>query len=757
MRVALIESQIVVGALVALALGLFALAAFLSVRRRLSRALRCAELALGRLRPLERTLVGLALALSCWVGGGKEDGGGDRHAASGGAAARSFVWPGGDGESAAGDASGRFFRIGSFALASNRAEIGAAWSPGFFATGSVVRLWGRFGSLTNGSEFLGGVTVDDAAATGAVFSVTLDGSATNAAFFRLSSPCDADGDGLPDWFETDEFRSDPNSADTDGDGICDSAAYVLGWSPSGLVPPRVEWLSPNAKGCRLMDDFSASSTNGLSGPLLCRTVDLPRRGKFTQYFLSPEIDCRSDVAAGGFTVTYFDDSGHTGTVDAVEIQDGVRLPLLADDVESVTVIISATSNELGCASSLHLVAYRPELDFSEAQQVLDTSGDVPAWIVVATELSTAVEFDFTGRPSSEPISDEEMLADPFGPMSGLSYDPVRHVLTASRPGRYQLPGGKTILFLSPSVSYGHGHHYSGDRVGYGERGGHSPVSPYPLDTECLSAAWAEGYATEFGCSCEPEVLSGLEPYGDDDLVETEIVSRNGDAATGVVRIGRYEVWRGEATHERGKTEGRTSDVLSGNSCGCCDAGCRDGNCDALEGPSLGSVRFRIPLGSPEASHVSGFLYFDREEPFTVRAEDLLLLRRSDACVEDSGVVDGVRAVVCWDNRGRWVAVSNATGGVEIEIRDADGTLEHVWEIATAEGAMRFRQISRLGNVMRDVSYLQTMGVYMWKLFKYGQLPSKGTRYWYEFGKKNFKHYYTKLDPCTCIERKGERN
>ncbi len=53
-----------------------------------------------------------------------------------------------------------------------------------------------------------------------------------AAFFRLGSRLDSDGDGLPDALENLVYGSDPNLTDTDGDGLQDGEELSIGTDPA---------------------------------------------------------------------------------------------------------------------------------------------------------------------------------------------------------------------------------------------------------------------------------------------------------------------------------------------------------------------------------------------------------------------------------------------------------------------------------------------------------------------------------------------
>lgn len=149
------------------------------------------------------------------------------------------------------------------------------------------------------------------------------------------------------------------------------------------------------------------------------------------------------------------------------------------------------------------------------------------------------------------------------------------------------------------------------------------------------------------------------------------------------------------------------DGLSDDGCGGCDGDCADGNCDALEGPSLGSLKFRVPLGAPVKGQVAGFAWFATDGPISVSRSAFRLLAHPDAHVSDTD--DGAaRRIACSDPRGRDLRIADVADGVRITVLDAAArTLEHTWEIANVDGdpaRIRLRKVSRLGNVMSDETY-----------------------------------------------------
>ena len=141
------------------------------------------------------------------------------------------------------------------------------------------------------------------------------------------------------------------------------------------------------------------------------------------------------------------------------------------------------------------------------------------------------------------------------------------------------------------------------------------------------------------------------------------------------------------------------------------ASCAEGNCDAFDGPSVGSVRFRVSLGSPSDGKVSGFLWFSRDDVFQPSPSSFSLLARRDASVTDT-TSNGTRIVVCSDRGGLTLALSPIEGGVKIVTTfTASGESNRTWRITREGDAMRFRKYSAGGNLMSDVAYSRSGGTW----------------------------------------------
>ena len=181
---------------------------------------------------------------------------------------------------------------------------------------------------------------------------------------------------------------------------------------------------------------------------------------------------------------------------------------------------------------------------------------------------------------------------------------------------------------------------------------------------------------------------------------------------GSVFVDGVNVWSGTAEHvyEGSGCGDGSDDTIDG--CDNCESDCADGNCDSYEGASLGSLKFRIPLGAPAKGCVSGFVWFSTDAPVVISKSLFQLLSHPSAAIAESTSA-GARRIVCSDLRGRDLRIENIANGVRITIYEtALQKLEHTWEITNVDGdnkRIRLRKISRLGNVMSDETYVYCDG------------------------------------------------
>jgi len=332
------------------------------------------------------------------------------------------------------------------------------------------------------------------------------------------------------------------------------------------------------------------------------------------------------------------------------------------------------------------------------------------------------------RSENYPAPDPAFAANPFVNATGLAYDPQQSTVTASGYGSYDLPDGGTLLLVNqPVVTFGVSHSYPGRTTTCDPATGeYSLKSSYPLDSRALWRSFRRGTSPLTGCSCIPKVDYGnglVVSMGDaptrsgagngfPDDVETRFTPKDGGVLVELLHFTNV-MWSAWCAHDRSPGEDEVepdddaNDDDEGSECGC-------GDIDGLEASSLGSVRFRIPLGNPQEDEISGFLYIDRDDLFMPTPSMFQVLARADAHVEDV-MENEVRIVSCNDNRGRTLVISHNGTDEEIEIQvrnTADNSLLHTWYVyGDGETTVRFVKVSVLTNIMKAVSYSLDSGVW----------------------------------------------
>ena len=558
-----------------------------------------------------------------------------------------------------------------------------------------------------------------------------------------TSTLDADLDGLPDAYETFWF-GDTNATDSaasrDGTGFSLAAKLPAGICPTNPPSVSVPAFTNALYALKLFDGFSLDPSLLPTNLVFERTFAVARASPWQQFFLSSSPTSAAPWEIRGGALQWQDDAGASGSFTRSPPLDSARIPLGSLEAETLVLRLRATSESVVSApQSLYLLSYAPEIvPSSTSATTVDLASG--GHVIVALDGSRdaiGIRVDRSRRPCRAPPCEEET---DLSALSGLQEvqdglfvyygDAFSGDFAAVRPGVLELPSpapasplpaatraarrastpgtGTLLAFLSPRVWYeGRSECATQEWVEYDwEGGGYEAEDPYPLDTPCLRRSFRAGAAGSQVCHCEYGVDAGI---GDDTtgLVETSGTLED-DKFTGRVIVGGTVVWTGVAWH--------SCDV--GNDCesvsaqfdengACCDDGCENGNCDALEGPSLGSLRFRIPLGAPRKGQVSGFLWFRAGGPVSVSPSVFSLLARPDSATSDSWS-GATRHVVCSDGRGRSLEISPVSGGVLVTVRTtATGALEHTWLVENPGGdpsRVRLLRTSRLGNTMEDSTF-----------------------------------------------------
>ena len=118
----------------------------------------------------------------------------------------------------------------------NSVTLGLAWPDGLILPNGRLDVFGHWRLAPDGWTRLAQVDVSGAQSPAAV-EIGIDSFQTNAmeraAFFRLATQDDTDGDGLSDAYEAWTLGTGPANPDTDGDGLPDGAELSLGTDPLG--------------------------------------------------------------------------------------------------------------------------------------------------------------------------------------------------------------------------------------------------------------------------------------------------------------------------------------------------------------------------------------------------------------------------------------------------------------------------------------------------------------------------------------------
>ena len=592
---------------------------------------------------------------------------------------------------------------------------------------------------------------------GRTVSAGLSTNVTSVSFYKLRpgdlTCLDRDGDGLSSWEEVNVYHTDPGLADSDGDGFSDGEEVLNGTDPmtrsvtNGEIIDRiagsatneayqveVETATNSLSAIKLWDGFAAEWDFSETNLVYERTLNVNTVNGWRHFFLSSRPDAAGDWLLRGLTLEWEDDCGSCGTACLSQVGDSLYLPV-TNVASSVTIRLRATETSIRSATPVYLLSYAPVVGLMGSVSVCDpTNGTELALVVIRdAENPVRVTFDRSARPSSAPLYEDETQLPGLEDLETASGGKLRFDGSASggtleilKTGECHLPQtwpsssapapglrggspGRKLIVLDPSVSfssrrdgYAVGLDYDSDAEVY------SVTSRYPIDGKCL---WRNWFKAADGCvsyESGPVVTSGADEL---EYVSTSCTEAD-ESATGYVSVFGQQVWTGTVLRRMlGYDDGRVASdeelLTELGECETCEDDCADGQCDSADGAELGSVKFRVSLGAPRLGQHSGFVYFRSDAPVLVSPGRFSFQARGDAQV--SVVTNGASVTYsCLDDCGRDVTVEPMPNGARVVARThATGALEYAWELVNENGdaaRIRIRQISRIGNVMRDETY-----------------------------------------------------
>ena len=552
---------------------------------------------------------------------------------------------------------------------------------------------------------------------------------------------DLDGDGLDDAYETHWFGSTNEvslSHVRDGTGFTPLFKMASGMNPTNGPTSCATMVEDSLLSWKLFDGFDVTIPTNGSDVVYERTFPIYRSSSWQQFFISSKPDSAGAWRLEGMTLEWEDSEGTEGSAARSPFGDSLRLQLSQDDPTNLTVRLRASSPSIRSKGPLYLIEYAPDVSLTGGDNHV-TLGDGSEVTVFTNGVIEAlhVGIDRSMRPSTSPLSDEELLmegvldigtvtggafrfeggpsgGDIMANSTGIYYMPTLYVeapaLGASAPPPRSLAAvgaPQMLVVLRPSVWYGEDCHAATLHYDW-TSGGYGREKAYPLDSSCLRRAWRRDSTGMGVCDCEPGVSSGL-LSPPDWIGETVTVSNN--VATGVVTVGGTAVWTGTARHTlSGHDAPLWESIESTSECGECENSCEEIDFSYLEGAELGSFKFRIPLGAARRGQVAGFVYADLDEIQQITLETFQSMLREDAGCSDVETA-GTRTVKSLLG-GTQVKMTAIADGVRLSVEDIAGNPRHAWEITNvAGGGIRARKMEPSGGVLEDSTFTLDAGAW----------------------------------------------
>ena len=512
---------------------------------------------------------------------------------------------------------------------------------------------------------------------------------------------DKDRDGLSTHDEIFIYGTDPELPDTDGDGRSDGdevwnngsdplvgdvpGTNIIARIAAGETNEAVGIVSGELRSTKLWDGFVFWEDPGTNA-LYTRTFYIDRRNGWTSYFLSGRgegwcsdgKDAIQDWSLIGCAIEWEDDTGLCGTVTASPQNDTLYLPV-ATNATSVTVSLRATvgGGRHASPAPVFFLEYSPKIRFPGGQEIQGDDGNTYCVYADPDEMTFSV--DDSNRPCRVPAGEGEATAADFRMPSGPGVyrlpladmvEPDVHplLLMAPRLGAPppDPPNDRYLVILYPWVSYG-GEHYG-------------CWHDYPYDW-----GWY-GY----WCDCTPDCGCGVDGYA---AVNAYIDWYDGWECEGVVEVGGVEVWRGTAYHVVWGCDHDPDDDDKGY-CPCgCDESCPYCSCVRSDGPSQGSIRFRVGLGTDYDDQKIGFAWFESDGPVQITPQLFEVDSRPDVYVREQDV-GGTKYITTYETYGRDLVISALSNGVSVAVKHHGASYPfETWEVTN---------VSNLNSVVRLV-------------------------------------------------------
>ena len=425
---------------------------------------------------------------------------------------------------------------------------------------------------------------------------------------------------------------------------------VIAQIAGGVSNETCEIVSDELRSTKLWDEWTFWANTGTNA-LYSRTFEVDRQGGWNSYFLSGRgepwhcggTDSIGEWSLEGAAIEWSDDTGASGTVVASPENDSLYLPLAVEATRCTITLKASGTGRHASPQPVFLLEYSPQIALSSGQEIEGNDGNL--YCVFTDPDDFSFSLDLSNRPCRAPANDGETANESF-------------TLT-SAPGVYSLPNGeRQLVILDPWVTYGTPHY------------GCSHTYPYDWGS---FGTW---------CDCTPEVGSGVDGCA---AVNSFIAWYDDDEAEGVVEVGGVEVWRDTAYHVVWACDHDIDEPERYCPCGC-DGNCPHCSCMSADGPSQGSIRFRVGFGENSGGETLGFAWFESEGPVAITPQLFEVDSRPDVYVRKQNI-GGTVYIAAYETGGRDLTISAQTNGVVVEVKHHGAAQPfETWEVTNVDGS-----------------------------------------------------------------------
>ena len=442
---------------------------------------------------------------------------------------------------------------------------------------------------------------------------------------------------------------------------------VIAQIAGGVSNETVEIVSDELRSTKLWDEWTFWANTGTNA-LYSRTFEVNRQGGWTSYFLSGcgEVWCADGAdAIGGWSlenavIEWSDDTGASGTVTASPTGDSLYLPLSAEATRVTITLKASGTGRHASPQPVFLLEYSPQIELNGGQAIEGNDGNRYSVFTDADDFSFSLHL--SNRPCRASADEGEVARDGFAlpTVPGVYELPLGTRVAQNQRPRLMMgtandgeENGKWFLvILDPWVAYGTPH--------YG------CSHDYPFNWSWFGT-W---------CDCRPEVGSGIDGCA---AVDSHIDWYDDYEAEGVIEVGGVEVWRDTAYHVVWACDHNIDESEGFCPCGC-DADCPHCSCMRADGPSQGSIRFRVGLGENASGETLGFAWFESEGPVKITPQRFEVESRPDANVSVHRYASRVE-VTTDETGGRDLVILALTNGVTVAVRHHGATQPfETWEV-----------------------------------------------------------------------------